>query len=39
MYNGPSFTPWNKWIEVQIPIRVKDDSAAGGEVTEPPAKE
>jgi hypothetical protein len=24
MYNGPSVTPWNKWLEVQIPVRVRD---------------
>lgn len=27
MYNGPSMTPWNKWLEVQIPIKSKTESA------------
>lgn len=25
MYNGPSMTPWNKWLEVQIPVRPREN--------------
>lgn len=30
MYNGPSMTPWNKWLEVQIPVRLREPGVAGG---------
>jgi hypothetical protein len=28
MYNGPSITPWNKWLEVQIPVTLAGEAHA-----------
>jgi len=34
LYNGPSLAPWNKWLEVQIPVRPRVEAAKA--VSDPP---